>query len=442
MYNVLRRFSVVAVRAFSAPAIAGMVLLSAFNLNGQDTPNGRLLMIDAGQSRMLRLDWPAATVSLTDPTIADVQVASSDVLLVYGKVAGRTSLVALGSDGELVGRWTVVVTVELESVRSALAEEPELRDLKVRPWRQGVELIGVVASPDAAERALQLARASLPEKSVVINRLSIASPQQVNLEVQIAEVQRSVSETLGINWQAMSTRGDGIFGMRVGNLLLGDLDRIPGASLQGGQASSLFGSHTSPTGSASVRGLIDALATAGLATVLARPNVTAVSGQTASFFSGGEYPLPSGFEDGQLSFEYKQYGVLLDFVPTVVDSGRISLTVRPEVSQRVGTDALRLFGTEIPVIDVRRAETTIEVGNGESIVIAGLYRNQSDNTEAGVPGLKDVPALGLLFGTRSVRSNSTELIVVVTARLISSTDRSGRETGQRESSRRVLGYHY
>ena len=427
-------------------AVIGAALFSVIPLHGQEVPGTLVLSVGAGQSRMLRLDWPAATVSLTDPTIADVQVASSDVLLVYGKVAGRTSLVALGSDGELVGRWTVVVTVELESVRSALAEEPELRDLKVRPWRQGVELIGVVASPEVAERALQLARASLPEKSVVINRLSIASPQQVNLEVQIAEVQRSVSETLGINWQAMSTRGDGIFGMRVGSLLPvspGDLaDRFPGASWQGGQASSLFGSHTSPTGSASVRGLIDALATAGLATVLARPNVTAVSGQTASFFSGGEYPLPSGFEDGQLSFEYKKYGVLLDFVPTVVNSGRISLTVRPEVSQRVGTDALRIFDTEIPVIDVRRAETTIEVGNGESIVIAGLYRNQSDNTEAGVPGLKDVPALGLLFGTRSVRSNSTELIVVVTARLISSTDRSGREIAQRESSRRVQGYHY
>ncbi len=420
-----------------------MVLLSAAILYGQDIPQVRQLTIDAGQSRMLRLDVPAATVSLTDPAIADVQVVSTDVLLVYGKVAGRTSLVALGDDGALVGRWTVVVSVELESVRSALSEDAELRDVQVRPWRQGVELDGLVASPEVAERALQLARASLPEKSVVINRLSVASPQQVNLEVQIAEVQRSVSETLGINWQAMSTRRDGAFGIRVGNLLPvspAALASFPGASLQGGQASSLFGSYTSPTGSVSVRGLIDALATAGLATVLARPNVTAVSGQTASFFSGGEYPLPSGFEDGQLSFEYKKYGVLLDFVPTVLASDRISLTVRPEVSQRVGTDALRIFDTEIPVIDVRRAETTIEVGNGESIVIAGLYRNQSDNTEAGLPGLKDVPALGLLFGTRSVRSNSTELIVVVTARLISSTDRRG--TAQRVSSRRVQGYHY
>ena len=438
-------FSMNVRRTRYAAAIVAL-LLSVVNLHGQDVPDGMLFTVEAGQSRMLRFDRPVATVSVSDPAIADVQVVSSDVMLVWGKASGRTSLVALGGDDDLVGRWAVTVTVGLAGVLSALSEDAELQDVEVRPWGQGVELSGVVASAQVAERALQLARASLPENSLVVNRLSIASPPQVNLEVQIAEVQRTVSETLGINWQAMSTHADGVFGMRVGNLLPVSpsalANNFPGAALQGGRASSLFGSYTSPGGSASVRTLIDALATAGLATVLARPNVTAVSGQAASFFSGGEYPLPSGFEDGQLSFDYKKYGVLLDFVPTVIDSNRISLTVRPEVSQRVGTDALRIFGTEIPVIDVRRAETTIEVGNGESIVIAGLYRNQSDSTEAGLPGLKDVPALGLLFGNRTVRSNSTELIVVVTARLISPTDRNVRRTAQQVSSRRVQGYHY
>ncbi len=519
MYGIMRRhwrFGMTVRR--SLLATIAVVLLAMADLNAQDVHDGLLLTVEAGQSRTLRLDRPSAVVSVSDPAIADVQVVSTDLILVYGKAGGRTSLVAFGSDGGLIGRWRVTVTVglaglrsalsedaelrdvdvrprrdgvelsgvvasaavveralqltraslseksvvvnrlsiaspqpspqqvKLAGVRSALSEDAELRDVEVRPWHHGVELSGVVASAAVVERALQLARASLSEKSVVVNRLSIASPQQVNLEVQIAEVQRSVSESLGINWQAMGTRGDGVFGMRVGHLLPvspGDLaNNFPGASLQGGQASSLFGSYTSPTGSASVRSLIDALATAGLATVLARPNVTAVSGQTASFFSGGEYPLPSGFEAGQLSFEYKKYGVLLDFVPTVIDSDRISLTVRPEVSQRVGTDALKIFDTEIPVIDVRRAETTIEVGDGESIVIAGLYRNQSDTTEAGLPGLKDVPALGLLFGNRTVRSNSTELIVVVTARLISPADRNVRGAAQRVLSRRVQGYHY
>ena len=404
---------------------------------GQEARGGAALTLHVGQSRMIRLGKPVASVFVAEPATADVQVVSSQVLFVFGKAAGLTSVAALGSDGALVGRWKVTVALDVEPVRSAFSGDTGLRDVQVRPWGQGAELSGVVASAEAAHRALQLAKAALPEKASVINRISVTSAQQVNLEVQIAEVQRSVSESLGINWEAFSQRGDGLFGFRVGRLVG---DAFSGALLPGGQASTLFGSRSSR--STSVRGLIDALATAGLATVLARPNITAVSGETASFFSGGEYPLPSGVKDGQITFDYKKYGVLLDFVPTVINSKRIALTVRPEVSQRVGTDSLKILGAEIPVIDVRRAETTIEVGNGESIVIAGLYRNQSDSTEAGVPALKDIPALGLLFGQRTSRSTSTELIVVVTARLIGSTQARAEDKEKRASGRRVQGYHY
>ena len=433
-------FPLKALASLTCGVLVAVAAMSGANVYGQEGPESNVLIVDAGASRTIRLAGPATSVSVVDPAIADVQLVSSEVLLVYGKVAGKTSLVAFGVDDIPLGRWTVTVAVELESIRSTLSEDAELRDVKVRPAAKGgVELSGVVASAAVVERALQLARASLPEKAVVINRLSVAGLQQVNLEVQIAEVQRSVSESLGINWEAMGTRATGQFGFRVGRLL-GDTPL--GAAFPEGQASAAFGSYFSPGGSASVRGLIDALATAGLATVLARPNVTAVSGESASFFSGGEYPLPSGIEQGQVTFDYKKYGVLLDFVPTVIDSNRISLTVRPEVSQRVGTDALRILGAEIPVIDVRRAETTVEVGNGESIVIAGLYRNQSDTQEAGVPGIKDVPALGLLFGNRTVRSNSTELIVVVTARLIAPTRARVEARAKRASSRRIQGYHY
>ena len=397
----------------------------------------RALTVYAGQGRMMRLDRPVASVFVADPAVADVQVASSQVLFVFGKAVGRTSVAALAEDGAAVGRWEVAVTLDIAPVRSALSQDADLRGVEVGRWRGGVELRGVVASAEAADRALEVAAALLPEKAAVINRISVSGPQQVNLEVQIAEVQRNVSESLGINWEALSSRGDGVFGFRVGRLIVGDV--FPGAVFTEGQASALYGRHDG--GSTSVRGLIDALAGAGLATVLARPNITAVSGQTASFFSGGEYPLPSGVQDGQITFNYKKYGVLLDFVPTVIDSDRISLTVRPEVSQRVGSDALRILGAEIPVIDVRRAETTIEVGDGESIVIAGLYRNQSDSTEAGVPGIKDVPVVGRLFGERTVRSRSTELIVVVTARLIGPARERARRAGERASGCRVRGYH-
>jgi len=408
---------------------------------GEDARAGALT-VHAGQSRMMRLGKAVDAVFVADPAIADVQVVSSQVLFVFGKAPGRTSVAALAGDGSLVGRWKVTVTLDLEPVRSALSGDPGLRDVEVRQWRQGIELVGVVRSTEAADRALQLAGAVLPEKVTVINRISVSNSQQVNLEVQIAEVQRNVSESLGLNWEAFGRRGGGTFGFRVGRLFRADDGAPIGSASREGTAAALFGSWASPTGSGSVHGLIDALATAGLASVLARPNITAVSGETASLFSGGEYPLPVGVEDGAITFEYKKYGVLLDFVPTVIDSKRIALTVRPEVSQRVAADSLRILNTEIPVIDVRRAETTIEVGDGESIVIAGLYRNQSDSTEAGVPGLKDVPMLGRLFGSQTTRSNSVELVVVVTARLIGPTPVRTEEREKRTPGGRVQGYRY
>lgn len=422
-----------------------LAALFAGSGHGQQTHDSAMLTVHAGQSRMVRLDDAADSVFIAEPGIVNVQVASSHVLFLLGKAVGRTSLAVLDAGGEVVGRWTVNVALDLGPVRAALSEDTELGDVGVRPRRQGVELHGAVASAAAVERALELARASLPEKTLLINSLSVSSPQQVNLEVQIAEVQRSVTESLGINWEAVNHAAKGTVGFRVGRIASWEFPGAafpPGAPSPQGQASSLFGSYSSPTGFG-VRGLIDALAYAGLATVLARPNITAVSGETASFFSGGEFPLPSGFDDGQISFDYKKYGVLLDFVPTVIDSKRISLTVRPEVSERATTDSLRILeGVEIPVINVRRAETTIEVGNGESIVIAGLYRKQTDSTEAGVPALKDAPVLGRLFSTRATRANATELIVAVTARLIGARQDPSAEPTKQTATRRIQGYHY
>ena len=191
-----------------------------------------------------------------------------------------------------------------------------------------------------------------------------------------------------------------------------------------------------------ITGVVDALAKAGLANVLARPNLTANSGETASFFSGGEYPLPTGFDDGVIIFEYKKYGVLLDFVPTIIDDGKIELTVRPEVSEpSEGQSVQVVVGVNVPVINVRRAETTVEIGDGESIVIAGLFRSASNEVESGVPLLKDLPLFGGLFGHTSTRSDELELIVTVTARLVQSGPRPD-QTGKAAASGRTNSYYY
>ena len=391
------------------------------------------LTLTLGHSRRLRLDHDATAVLVASPEVADVRLLSPDVLYVIGKAVGRTSVAVLG-DGARIEEWVVSIGLDLEPLHTVLAGEPGLRGVCARSLARGVALTGEVASAAAADRALRIAAVTLPEGVPVENELRVAAPLQVNLEVQIAEVHRSATEHLGINWQAVSGSGDLAFW--IGRDFRGFGDELLGTTIDGVPAASVF------FGNRRYQGMIDALATAGLANVLARPNVTAISGETASFFSGGEFPLPAGFEDGVIIFEYKKYGVLLDFVPTVVDSGRIVLTVRPEVSEPSRSQAIPIEGVEVPVINVRRAETTVEVGDGESIVIAGLFRNTSNTAETGVPGLKDMPLLGVLFGQTAIRSEELELIVVVTARLVrADTPPAGADT-PRTATRQASGYHY
>ena len=419
-----------------------------------DSSSGSTFALILGQSRRLRLDRHASSVLVTSPEVADVRLLAPDVVYVIGKGVGRTSVAVLDDD-ERVDEWVVSVVLDLEPLRVVLASEADLGGVHVRRLLRGVALTGVVDSAAAADRALRLAAGALPESVPIENDLRIASPLQVNLEVQIAEVHRSVTENLGVNWEAFTVRGNEGFGFRIGRVIGGSPDvPYPGPvppvpvgttlfppTIVDGQSSPsvYFGRSSANT---RIAAMVDALATAGLANVLARPNVTAVSGESASFFSGGEFPLPTGFDDGVLVFEYKKYGVLLDFVPTVVDADRIVLTVRPEVSEPSRSQSVTIIqGVSVPVINVRRAETTVEVADGESIVIAGLFRNASNTVEAGLPGLKDLPLLGLLFGTTSIRSDELELIVIVTARLVEAHASAG-DTDEPPATLNARGYYY
>ncbi len=412
----------------------------------RETPGGSVpepIALTLGQSLRLGLDSGATSVLVAKPEVADVQLLSPKVLYVVGKGVGRTSVAVLGDDSR-VRDWIVSVALDLDPVLETLSREPELRGVRARRVARGLALSGDVASAALAERAMRLAATAMPEGTAVENELRIAGAQQVRLEVQIAEVQRSLSEDLGINWEAFGISGDNVFGFRIGRLATGlpaapiGIGAFPPAFVDGQPSPGIFFDRR--TGNTRIAGIIDALARAGSANVLAKPNLTAVSGEAASFFSGGEYPLPTGFDDGVIVFEYKKYGVLLDFVPTVIDTGRIVLKVRPEVSEPSANQSVQVVGVSIPVINVRRAETTVEVGDGESIVIGGLFRNASDTREAGVPGLKDLPLLGPLFGTRSIRSEDLELVVIVTARLVA----AGGSAGERDSpaAAQIRGYYY
>ena len=420
-------------------------------------PSPAVMHLTLGQGRRLPMDRAASAVSVASPEVADVQLLAPNVLYVIARGVGRTSVAVLVGE-EWSEERIVAVTLDLDPLRAVLAADGEMQGVQARPLARGVALTGEVGSAEIADRALRLAATTLAEDVPIENALRIASPQQVNLEVQIAEVNRSVTESLGVNWEAFRLRGDEGFGFRVGRVLAPTPGRVlapipgvprelrsslsfPGAIFDGQPSASLsFGRHTGRT---RIGAMVDALAVAGLANVLARPNVTAVSGEPASFFSGGEFPLPTGFEDGVLVFEYKKYGVLLDFVPTVVDTGRIVLAVRPEVSEPSTSQSVTVAaGVAVPVINVRRAETTVEVGDGESIVIAGLFRNRTNTVESGVPGLKDVPVLGTLFGHTSNRSDEVELIVIVTARLVRANAAPDTEGASATEGRRLAGGYW
>ena len=409
----------------------------------------KMVTIPLGQSRRWTLDHQATAVFAATPEIADVRLLSPDLLYVIGRGVGRTSVAVLDDHG-LVDEWLVTTVLDLEPVHAVLSSDPALSGVRVQHFSRGVTLTGAVASVAVAERAYRLVAAALPENAILENEIEVAAPQQVNLEVQIAEVQRSVTETLGISWEAFNAVGrGGDLLWRIGRPQAAAFALDPAAALEGLATGFVEGQPTSSVAlrfggrRGAVQGVVDALASAGLANVLARPNLTAISGETASFFSGGEFPLPVGFRDGVILFEYKKYGVLLDFVPTVVDPERITLTVRPEVSETSDVESLVTVGTEIPVINVRRAETTVELGNGESIVIAGLFRSGSNTVESGFPGLKDLPVFGLLFRQDRVEASETELIVVVTANLVrTGAARSTAAAGPVPATRQIHGYHF
>ena len=405
---------------------------------GLDLEPLRAIMIRQSGLHRVRVQRLARGIALT----GDVDSESA---------AERAHRLALASlpEGTLVEN-NLRIQLDVEPLRALLAGDPELHDVSVTALARGVALGGEVGSAAAADLALRFAAASLPEDTLIENNLGISGPQQVNLEVQIAEVQRSVAEDFGFNWEVFGHSNDPLgFGFRIGRGLPDDYrlagpERIagqphpslppgpgipdPGEAIELGIPPTIVEGVPSPTfvfqrawDNIGITGMVDALARAGLANVLARPNLTAVSGETASFFSGGEYPLPTGFDDGVIVFEYKKYGVLLDFVPTIIDETRIELTVRPEVSEPSQNRSVQVVaGVNVPVINVRRAETTVEMGDGESIVIAGLFRNRSNEVESGVPLLKDLPVLGAAFGHTSSRSDELELIVTVTARLVQS----------------------
>ena len=374
---------------------------------------GQALTLEAGAGQVVMLGAPVSSVFAADPKVAEVRPASPTSLFVFGVAPGRTTVAALNAAGAPVAQWDVTVRVSTfgaSEARAALARVmPGAGNIKVEQRANGgLAVSGDVVAAADADRVMQIVRGYAPSDQVIENRLTVLGALQVNLHVRVAEMSRNVTRQLGVNWQAIGSFAGryGILGA-VTRSVLTDVTNLPSQAIIGYN-----------DGRTSVNAIIDALAQDQLVRVLAEPNLTAISGETASFLVGGEFPIPVAQQNGTISLEFKQYGVSLAFVPTVSSAGRISLRVRPEVSQLSDQGAVRLIAGNsslmIPALTVRRAETTVELGSGQSFAIAGLLQDTLKETGSAVPGIGEVPVLGALFRSDSFQRNETELVIIVT----------------------------
>lgn len=370
------------------------------------------LRLTVGEARLVSLSGNAASALVARPEVADMQMPARTRAFVFGKAPGRTSVVALNAAGDVLADFDVEVVPDIKRLTAELAALP---GTTVSLSGTAIVLDGEVASPVAAARVQTLALAAAGGKAdQVINHLRVALPAQVNLRVRVAEVSRTLAREIGFNFEVFGRLGGFSLGLATGREVVGTAGEILRAP-RGANSLAL----TRRTDSLDMNAVIDALEEEGLVTVLVEPNLTARSGETASFLSGGEFPIPVSQSLNNIVVEFKRFGVALDFTPTVLDEGRISLKVRPEVSELNDAASVEIRDIRVPGLSVRRAETTVELGSGQSFAIAGLVRANQSNLRRAVPLLSSIPVLGALFRSTRFQRQETELVIIVTPYLVS-----------------------
>ncbi len=407
--------------AIAAPAVLAASPAAAQSAGSTYRPT-RQLLLSVGEGQMVTLPKNVANVWTSNPKVADVYVNSRRQINIFGKEAGQATVIATGSDGSVVYGAGVRVNQNISSVNEILHAAMPDSSINVTTAGQVAVINGTVASPEDAAQAEMLVRSILNPGTkegdalsiIPVNRLRTAVPLQVTLKVKIAEVNRDLLKQIGVNLLSQDTTGGFLFGVGQGNPGtikdgIGNFKINPvGTTL--GAAGHLFGLN--------LLGTLNLAETDGLVTTLAEPNLTALSGETASFLAGGEFPIPVSQSLGTVSIEYKQYGVSLAFTPIVLADGRISMRVRPEVSELSDAGAVTLNGYTVPALTTRRAETTVELGSGQSFMLAGLLKNTNGNTIEKAPFLGDLPIIGSLFRSTKFRRQETELVIIVTPYLV------------------------
>ncbi len=395
--------------------------------------NARFLSLGIGKSIVIDLPRDIKDVLVADPKIANAVVRSAQRAYIIGAAVGQTNIVFFDSAGQQIAAYDIAVKRDLNGVRAALKATLPNSDIQIEGLGDGVILTGTAASPIEAQQAGDLAARLAGGAEKVVNSIAVRGRDQVMLKVTVAEVARSIVKQLGIDLSGQLNYGTAVVNFNNANPFT-----ATGQPLVAGNAiTTSFGS--APSVSATIR----AMESAGVVRTLAEPNLTAISGESATFISGGEFPISTGVtcqttpagSVGQCapSIAFKKFGISLNFTPVVLTEGRISLRVMTEVSEVSNDNSINVTGIQIPSIKTRRAETTLEIPSGGSMAMAGLIQQQTKQAINGLPGLSQLPVLGTLFRSRDFINNQTELMVLVTPYVV-------RAVAQKDLSRPDDGF--
>ena len=412
---------------------------------GDGQPANQHLTLGLNKAAIIELNSDAKDVLVSSPDIADAIIKTPRRIFLLGTKTGQTNAFFFDSHGHQVLSLDIRVEKDVADLAAMIKANLPNSAIKVAALNDNVVLTGRVASALEATRAADLAASFAGDPKKVVNMLSVSDGEQVMLRVHVSEMQRQIAKQFGINLSgvkvingtplALSTSNPfGLLGNALSDLSGGQVGQVcntassalnPFGALQGGGICNVQNN---------VQGALKALETVGLLHTLAEPNLTAVSGETAKFLAGGEFPVPAGRDQqGNISITFKQFGVGLSFTPVVLSGGRISLQISTEVSELTNTGAFTLNGgvtvgsggqltsapgLTIPALNVRRAETTVELPSGGSFAIAGLMQHTTKQQIDAFPGVKDLPVLGALFRSRDFQNNESELVVMITAYLV------------------------
>ena len=379
------------------------------------------LRITMNQALVVESDVPFAELSIANPAIADFSTLSDRTIYVLGKAPGRTTLTILDATGQLIANVEVQVSADISEFKERLRQILPNERIEVRSANDGIVLSGTVSNVTRMDRALELAQRYAPER--VSNLMSVSGKQQVMLKVRFAEMQRSVSKQLSTSLaidglSSVTAEGIGIAGSGLSTSAIGTGSGDVVSTTGDNQGAAFIGFEL---GSVELGILLQALETKGVVRTLAEPNLTALSGQEAKFLAGGEYPVPVAQEGGVTTVEFKPFGVELQFVPRVVDDGVINLELGAAVSSIDSTQGIDINNLQIDAFRRRDTSTTIAMRDGQSFAIAGLLQDDFRDNNNQVPWIGDVPILGALFRSADYRRAQTELVIIVSAHLVTPT---------------------